>query len=194
MIMHCIPLTISLCFMHLDVCLFVENCVLLGLNWVEPMMQFLLACHMFMHISCIRTLSFLFIWFGLWLGSYLSLSRIDSIWHLSAILLRSKILFVPNHLLLLIFPLLTFGSMMRRLIRTSRRTFLNVVFIRSTMWFYWTFSILLYSLSFTLRDGNLFVRYPWGVLLWSYKSFTLICTVSIPLYLSLLRISKVHVS
>ena len=26
--------------MHLDVCLFVENRVLLGLDWVEPMMQF----------------------------------------------------------------------------------------------------------------------------------------------------------
>ena len=32
--------------MHLDVCLYVENCVLIGLDWVEPMMQFLL------HITC----------------------------------------------------------------------------------------------------------------------------------------------
>ena len=51
--------------MHLDVCLIVENCVLLGLDWVEPMMQFLLARHMFMYISCIRTLYFISICFGL---------------------------------------------------------------------------------------------------------------------------------
>ena len=39
--------------MHLDVCLIVENYVMLGLDWVEPMMQLFLARHMFMH-----TLSF----------------------------------------------------------------------------------------------------------------------------------------
>ena len=60
MIMHYIPFAFSQCFMHL---LNVENCVLLGLDWVEPMMQFLLARHMFMHFSCIRTLSFLSILF-----------------------------------------------------------------------------------------------------------------------------------
>ena len=59
--------------MHLDVCLNIGNCVLLGLDWVEPMMQFFLARHMFMHISCIRTLSFLYICTFLWL-CFLSLS------------------------------------------------------------------------------------------------------------------------
>ena len=39
MIMHCISLAFSQCFMHLDVCLNVENYVLVGLDWVEPMMQ-----------------------------------------------------------------------------------------------------------------------------------------------------------
>ena len=48
-VMHFIPLAFSECFMHLDVCLIVENCVLLGLDWVEPMMQLFLARHMFMH-------------------------------------------------------------------------------------------------------------------------------------------------
>ena len=33
--MHCIPLAFSQCFMHLDVCLIVENCVLVGLDWVS---------------------------------------------------------------------------------------------------------------------------------------------------------------
>ena len=32
--------------MHLDVCLYVENYVLIGLDWVEPMIQF------FLHITC----------------------------------------------------------------------------------------------------------------------------------------------
>ena len=184
--------------MHLDVCLIVENCVLLGLDWVEPMMQFLLARHMFMYISCIRTLYFISICFGLWLcvlSLSLSLSWIDYTWHPSTNLLWFGTLFIPGHyLLLLIFPFFTFGSAMKRPIKTSLRTFLNVAFIWSAMWFCWILPTLLYSMSFTLRDGNLFVRYPWGVPSCSYKSFTPICTVSIPLYLSLLRYSEVHVS
>ena len=40
-------------------CLVVENYVLVGLDWVEPMMQLFLAHHMLMHISCIHALSFL---------------------------------------------------------------------------------------------------------------------------------------
>ena len=35
MIMHCIPLAFSQCFMHLDVCLIVKSCVLVGLDWVS---------------------------------------------------------------------------------------------------------------------------------------------------------------
>ena len=51
--MHCIPFAFSKCFMHLDVCLYVENCVLIDLDWVKPMMQFFFTYHMFMHFSCI---------------------------------------------------------------------------------------------------------------------------------------------
>ena len=40
MIIHYILFAFSQCFIHLDVCLVVENCVLIGLDWVEPMMQF----------------------------------------------------------------------------------------------------------------------------------------------------------
>ena len=92
------------------------------------------------------------------------------------------------------FPPFHVGFVMRRPIRTSLRTFLIVAFIRSTMWFCRILLTLLYPMSFTLGDGNLFVRYPWGVPSCSYRSFTLICTVSIPLYLSLQQYSEVHVS
>ena len=167
MIIYCVPLAFSQCFMHLDVCLIVENCVMLGLDWVEPMMQLFLARHMFMHISCIRTLSFLYFCYGLWwcvLSVYLSLSlslpRIDCTWHPSANLLRLRTLFVPSHLLLLIFLLFTFNSMMRSPIRTSLRIFLNMAFIWSTMWFCQIFLTLLFPMSVTLGDGNLFMRYP----------------------------------
>ena len=160
--MHCIPLAFSQCFMHLDVCLFVENCVLLGLDWVEPMMQLLLARHMLMHISCIRTLSFLFLALCcdcvFCFSTSLSLSDRPRIAP-SANPLCLGTLFVPGHLFQILL-LFTFGSMMRMPIRTSRRTFLNAVFIQSTTWFYRTFSILLYLMSFTLEDGNLSVRYP----------------------------------
>ena len=110
-------------------------CAAIGLDWVEPMMQLFLARHIFMHISCIRTLSFLSLYsivimFCLFFLS-LSPSRIDCTWHPSRNLLRLGTLFVQGHLLLLIFPLFTFGSVMRRPSRTSLRTFLNVAFIRS---------------------------------------------------------------
>ena len=149
--------------------LHVENCVLIGLDWVEPIMQFLLACHMFMHFSCIRTLSFLLLVlccdcaFYLSLSFFLSLSQIDCTWHPSANLLRLRTFFIPGHLLLILL-LFIFGFVMRRPIRTSRRTSLNVLFIRSATWFYQTFPILLYPFLFTLGDGNLSVRYP-GVVL-----------------------------
>ena len=158
---------------------------------------------MFMRISCIRTFSFLSLYsivivFYLFhfLSLSLSLPLSDSCaWHPSANLIQLGTRFVLGLLCLLIFPfpLFKFGSVMRRPIRTSLRTFLNVAFIRSVMWFYWTLLTLLYSMSFTFKDGNLFVRYPWGVPSCSYKIFTPICMVSISLYLSLLRHSEVHV-
>jgi len=61
------------------------------------------------------------------------------------------------------------------------------------MWFYRTFPILLFSMSFILKDGNLFVRYPWGVPLCSYRSFTPTCTVSIPLCLKLSTFRGTHI-
>ena len=135
--MHCIPLAFSLCFVHIYVCLNVENYVLLGLDWVEPIMQLFFARHMFMHISCISTLSFLYFFFWVVIvcsiSLSLSLSWIDCAWHSSINLLQLETLFVLSHLLLLIFPLFMFGFVMRRPVRTSLRTFLNVAFIQSAM-------------------------------------------------------------
>ena len=165
------------------------------------MMKLFLARHMFIHISCIRTRSFLSICYGcdvvsFSLSLFLSLSRIDCTWHPSANLIRFGTLFVPGlpHLLTFLFPLFMFDSMMKRPIKTSLRTFLNVAFIWSAMWFYWTLSTLLHPMSFTHRDGTLSMIYPWGVPSCSYRSYTPICMVSIPMYLSLLLYSKVHVS
>ena len=128
--MHCIQFAFSRCFMHLDVCLNVENCVLFGLDWVEPMMPFLLARHMFMHSSCIRTLfSFLLlVLYCDYVFLFLSLSRINCKWHLSANPLHLGTLFILGHLLLILL-LFTFYSMMKRPIRTSWRTSPTVVFI-----------------------------------------------------------------
>ena len=92
----------------------------------------------------------------------LSLSRIVCAWHPSANPLRLETLFVPGHLLLIL-PLLTFGFVMGRPIRTSWRTSPNMVFIQNATWFYQTFPILLYPLSFTVKDMNLYVRYPGDV-------------------------------
>ena len=161
-----------------------------GLGWTHDAF--------FLHITCSCILhayvpsSFLFVCTLLWL-SILSLLRIVCVWHPSTNPLCLGTLFVLGHLLLI---LLLFISrfVMRRPISISRRTSPILVFIRNATWFYRTFPILLYPFSFIIRDGNLYVRYPWDVPLWSYKSSTTICTVSIPLYLSLLRRFKVHIS
>ena len=132
--MHCIPCAFSQCFMHLDVCLYVENCVLIGLDWVEPMMQIFFAYHMFMHFLCIRTLSLLYILVPVMMVFFcfsLSLSLIVYALHPSANSLRLKTLFFPRHLPLILL-LFTFSSVMRRPVKTSRITSPNVVFIRNT--------------------------------------------------------------
>ena len=171
------------------------KCVLVGLDWFSTHDAIIFSTS---HVHAF--IPFLFFLFALlWLCSVsfsLSLSWIDCTWHPSTNLIRVKTLFVSGllHLLTFLFPFFTFGSVMRRPIKTSLRTFLNMMFIRSAMWFCWTFSTFLYLMSFILEDGNLSVRYPWGVPSCSYRSFTPICTVSIPLYLSLPRYSEVHVS
>ena len=63
-------------------------------------------------------------------------------------------------LLLLLFLLTLFGSVMRRHELTSRRTFLTGQFIQNPKSFYLTFQTLLYPVLLALRDGFLFVRKP----------------------------------
>ena len=101
-------------------------------------------------------------------------------------LFRLRTFFVPRHLLLL--PLLillhlTTGSVMIKPARTFRRTSHNAAFIRNAKSFYWTFLILTFPLSSTVGVGSHFVA-SWSLVPpWSYKSFTLICTDLIILYL-----------
>ena len=137
-----------------------QCCVLVGLDWTEPMMN------LFLHVpcSCIlmhRYLQFYILLYQL-LGTFLivSLSFFLSLplmlvasWHLSVSLLRPETLFVPRHLLLLLLLTthpLTSGSMMRRPNRSSLRTFHNVAFIRNAKSFCQNFLTLNYPLSSTV--------------------------------------------
>ena len=134
-----------------------------GLGWTHDV--FIVTCHMFMHFSCIRTILF-FIFILLLIGTFLLVSlslslsffRIVCAWHLSANSLHPRTFFVSRHLLLLILHLLMSGSVMIKPVRTFRRTFLNVAFIRNAMLSYWTSLILIYWLSYISGDGSLFVR------------------------------------
>ena len=127
-------------------------------------------------------------------GAFLlfSLSRIVYAWHPSPKQFRPRTLFVPRHHLLI--PLLYMSSSkIRKLIKTSLRTSPNVAFIWNATLSYRNLPILLYPLSFTIRVRNLYVRYPWVVPPWSYRSFTPICTILILLCLGLLLLFEVHV-
>ena len=100
---------------------------------------------------------------------------------------------VPG-LLLLILPFLsTSGSVMRRPKWTFLRTSTNVAFIRNARLSCRTLLTLLYLLSFELKDRNLYLRDPQGVLSCLFRCFTPTYMASIPLYLSLLLHSEVHV-
>ena len=101
----------------------------------------------------------------------------------SLLLIRPRTLFIPGHRLLLILPLLLFSSMMRMPERTSRRNFLDEVFIQNAESFYWTSSTLTYPLSFTVGVGSHCVT-SWSPVhpCWS-KIFTLTCMDLILQYL-----------
>ena len=197
--MHCIPLASSQCFMHLDVYLIIGNYVLIGLDWVSTHDAIFFARHMLMHISCIRTLSFLSICNLSWLCSIfllsLSLSRINYTWNPNNTnLLRLEILFVVLGLPLLLFPLLTFNFVMRRPKRTSQRTSSDAAFIWNIKSFYRTFPTLLSPTSFRLGVGLLFVKVLYNVSSWLYRSFTPIYVASILLCLCLLCLFEVDIS
>ena len=132
-------------FMHLVVCYTCWTaCVLVGLDWAEPMMLFTLhvtcSC-IFMHTYLtfsiflyIRTVwSFFYCLFLPPLSLvYVSASMAPK--HKSALSQTLCILAPPLHLLIL--PLLLFDSVMRMPKRTSWRTFLDKVFIRNAKSFW----------------------------------------------------------
>ena len=127
---------------------------------------------------------------------FLSLSLIDRLrYPNSANLLRLETFFkVPGHHLLLFLPYpFIFGSVMRRPRWTSLRTSRLVAFIWNARFFCRISLTLRYPMSFRLRDGNFSVRNPFVVPSCLYRSSTPTYTASIPLCLSLLRDSKVHV-
>ena len=81
-------------------------------------------------------------------------------WHLSVSPLRLETLFIPGHLLLLLFLTphpLTSCSMMRRPNRTSLRIFHNATIIRNAKSFCQIFLTLTYPLSSTVGVGSHYV-------------------------------------
>ena len=120
---------------------------------------------MFMHFLCICTTYFLLfvincVWyfsacFSHTLSLFLSISLIMA--PKIASLLHPGVLFIPGHHLLhlILLPYMS-SSVMRRLERTSRRTFLIVAFIRNARSLFRIFSILAYPLSFIVGVGSPF--------------------------------------
>ena len=121
----------------------------------------------------------------------LSLSRLVALWHLNVSLLCPRPLFILRHLLLILPPLM-FNSTMKRPVRTFRRTFHDAAFIQNTKLSYRIFLILTFLLSSTIGVGSHFAA-SWSLVpLWSYRSFTPICTDLIILYLIFSLAFKVH--
>ena len=119
--------------------------------------------HFKFYTSYVHAYIFSFLFYSCFLVVMLfSLSRINYAWHPKRVNpLQARIHFKVSVLLLLIpFPLLTFGTMMRRPERTSWRPFKNVVFIQSVMLFCRTYLTLLSPLLFELWVGNLCLRVP----------------------------------
>ena len=174
----------------------------IGLGWAPDV--FIVACHMFMHFSCICTIPFLLIdincvWnffcFSLSLSLSFSLFKLVCSWHLKrASLLRLETLFVLGHhfLPLLILPVLMSGSVMIKPVKTFRRTFLDEVFIRKAKSSFQIFPILTFPLSSIVGVRSLFMASQSLVPPWLYKSFTSICTNLITLYLISSLTFEVH--
>ena len=166
-------------------------CVLLGLDWVEPMI-FFLVCMSHVHaFSCIRTFIPLYSYILMYLVLFcvslflpLSFFRLVASRHLNENPLHPRTLFVLRHLLLLLtLHLLMYGSMMIKPERTFRRTFVDEAFIQNTKSSYRIFLILTYPLSFTIGVRSHYVT-SWSLVPpWTYRSFTVICRELILLYL-----------
>ena len=131
-------------------------CVLVSLDWAEPMM--FLSLHVI--CSCIRTFNSLYSYILmllvlLCLSLFLPFSffQLVASWHLYENPLRSRTLFILG-LLLLLTLLLMFGFVMIKLERTFWRTFLDEAFIRNAKLSYRIFSILTFPLSSTIEVGS----------------------------------------
>ena len=143
--------------------------------------------------SCIRAFKYLYLLFCIllvlfWLSLFLSLSlflTLVAAWHVNVNPFRLGTLFVLGHLLLLLHltPLhLTNSSVMKRPNRTSRRTFHDEAFIRSTKLFYQIFLTLTYPLSSTVGVGSHYAAPQSCFFPWSYRSSIPLCTDLITLY------------
>ena len=137
-------------------------CVLIGLDWAEPMMHFFLhvACSCISY-TCVLLFNILDIFEPAWDFSncllFLPLSvglRKTCLWHLSINPLWPGTFFIPMPLHLLILPLSLFNSVMMMPTKHSRRTFLDEAFIWNTKSYCRTFSTPTFPLSFTVRDGS----------------------------------------
>ena len=134
--------------------------MLAGLDWAKPMIFLLLhvtcSCIFHAYIQFFFFISILLILICVGTSLSLSLSWLVALWHPNVSLLRPRTLFILGHLLLIL-PPLTFGSVMRRPVRTSQRTFHDEAFIRNAKSFYWTFPIPIFPLSSTVGAGSHFV-------------------------------------
>ena len=134
--------------------------------------------------------SFIFILILICVGAFLHVSFslsffwLVALWHLNENSLRPRSIFVLGHLLLLTI-LLLFGSVMIKPERTFWRTSHDEAFIRNAKSFYRIFPILTFPLPSAVGVRSHCVASQSLVPLWSYKSFTPICTDLIILYLSL---------
>ena len=141
-----------------------QCCVLVGLDWAEPMMYLCLhvtcSCifmHTYLQVSIfLYVLCYWCFFDSLFLPLFLFFALVAS-WHRNANLLRPRTLYLLGHLLPLTLHHLLFGFMMRTLERTSLRIFVDEAFIRNAASFCQNFLTLTYSLSFTIGVGSHFV-------------------------------------
>ena len=142
--------------------------VLIGLDWAEPMMLFVL--HVTSHAFwCCLGLFWLFFSFSTSISVY-----------------------IPMLLHLLILHLLTFGSMMMMLLKHFRRTSLDEAFIRNAKSFCRTLPTPTFLLSFTVGDGSHCVMSRSHVLSCLSRSSTPTCTGLIVQYHSSSLAFEVH--
>ena len=161
----------------------------IGLGWAHDVFTF--TCHMIMHFSCIRTIFFFTLLILICVGTFLFVPLSLSL-SLSLLVSSST---APKHKSAPSWNLIhseasTFDSTPSHIqfhdekpVRTSRRTFHDVAFIRNAKLSYQTFLILISPLLSIVGDESHFVVSQSLVPLWSYRSFTLTGTDLIILYL-----------